>query len=328
MAAIDLSSISSILVISLSNIGDTVLTTPVISLLRERFPESSITVVAGPKGISLFQNCGTVNEAMIYDKTSSWLKQIAFVIQLRKRKFDLVIDLRNTAIPFLIAPAYRTSLFVNRSALSMRQRHLDRLRFLFPVDSVENRFHFFTEQEQETALGKLEQRLGFWTGESFIVIAPGAGSDLKQWTVEGFAQLANHFLQENRFVVLVGDERGVNLSLGLERKLAKPVGNLTGQLSLRELAGLLDHASLVVANDSAVMHLAYELDRPTVAIFGPTDERKYGQVGVNRRTVRLHLDCTPCEQAQCRLGYRACLNDLPVSSVIQASEELLSRAYH
>ena len=324
MSQADCNKVERILVISLSNIGDVILTTPVISLLRERFPKAFLSVLVGPKGVPLFTNSCTVNEVTPFDKRASWFEMLRLIFKLRKRKFDLVIDLRHTAIPFLLHSLYQTSFFVDRSSLAMRQRHLDRLRSLLSIESSENHFNFFTEEEKQATLAKLNPFLS----DDFVVIAPGAGSSLKRWTISGFIELANFLLQSGKSVVLVGDEREVNLGKELERKTSKSVVNLIGLLTLRELAGLIHQASLVVANDSAVMHLAHELNRPTVSIFGPTNEKKYGQLGPNRKLVRLNLDCTPCEQAQCRLPRRLCLDDLPASSVIEACESLLNHAPH
>ncbi|MBI4395264.1 MAG: glycosyltransferase family 9 protein [Candidatus Omnitrophica bacterium] len=318
---IDLTQVQKILVISTTNIGDTILTTPVISSLRERFPSSHISVVVGPAACSLFKGSRTVNEVFAYDKKSSWLKQFQFIVMLRSRKFDLVIDLRNTAIPLLINSRYRNSIFVDRSRISMREKHLMQLDFLFPINGrCENRFNFFTQEEQACALEKVPAS----SEDNLIVIAPGAGSDLKRWTLSGFAEVINCFLKKDKRIVLVGWERESNLGLELERAVSRPITNLIGVLSLRESAGLIARASLVIANDSAVMHLSHELNRPTVSIFGPTNEKKYAQTGSNRRQVRLHLDCTPCEAAQCRLSRRACLDDLPATSVIRACEELFN----
>ncbi len=325
MAVIDLSKIQKILVISTTHIGDTVLTTPTISLLREHFPLSHISVMIGPNVAPLFQGSRMVDEVFAYNKKVSWFKRLKFVLELKKRKFDLVVDLRNTAIPIFIQPRYRNSLFLDRSSVPMRQKHLNQLRFLFPVDDPgENKFDFFTPEEQTRALEKLP----IANRSHFMIIAPGAGSDLKRWTISGFIEVTNYFLEKGMTIVLIGWERETELGLELVRKASKPIVNLIGDLTLRESAGLISRASLVIANDSAVMHLAHELDRPTVSIFGPTDEKKYGQEGTNRQTVRLNLDCTPCEVAQCRLERRICLDDLPATSVIQACETLLNHATH
>ncbi len=324
-AAIDLSKIRKILVISTTHIGDTILTTPAISLLRERFPSSHISVMVGPNVVPLFTGSHTVNQVFAYDKKVSWVEKVKFVFELRKQKFDFVLDLRNTAIPVFIRPKYRNSLFLDRSSIQMRQKHLNQLSFIFPIDGPsENNFNFFTIEEQARALEKLPNS----AVNDFVVIGPGAGSDLKRWTISGFADVVEYCFKKDKAVVLVGWGRESELGLELERRASKLIVNLIGVLTLRESAGLISRASLVVANDSAIMHLAHELNRPTVSIFGPTDEKKYGQVGANRRTVRLKLDCTPCEVAQCLIERRICLDDLPATSVIQACEELLNHVNH
>jgi len=85
----------------------------------------------------------------------------------------------------------------------------------------------------------------------------------------------------------------------------------------------ISHDQIVIANDSALMHLSHELGRPTVSIFGPTSHDKYWHVGSNRKLVRQNLPCMPCEKAQCQIEYRKCLDDLPAHDVIQAAEELM-----
>jgi len=358
---VDESKIHKVLVISLSNIGDIILTTPVVSSLRERFPESHLAVLVGPKGVPIFEKSETIDEVIVFDKQVSPWKKFLLVLALRRKKFDLVVDIRNTAIPFFLWPKYRTSFFVDRQAISMRQRHLDQLRFLFPAPAIEsdrfkdgavlspvgakgssnseNRFEFFNDEEKNSAFQKLavaqkgtsKQLLPvpFWQDNggypfNFVIVAPGAGSFLKRWPLAGFCQVIDHLNQRGISVVLVGDQSERDLGEELESKISKQNVNLIGLLGLRESAALISQAAIVIANDSAVMHLAHELRRPTVSIFGPTNELKYGQTGENRRMVRLHLDCAPCEKAECQIERRKCLDDLPAASVINACEELLN----
>lgn len=321
---VDKSRIHNILVISLSNIGDIILTTPIISLLREHFPTSQVTVAVGPKGVSILEGSKTVDRVIIFDKKATLSKQISFVSNLRRGKFDLVVDLRNTAIPLFLRPRYRTSFFVDRRAESMRQRHLDQLRSLIPVSNAENHFEFFNEEEKKSALRKLKQNAKVLNGNDFVIVAPGAGSELKRWTLSGFSEVIEYFNQKGMTVVLLGGQNEQILGEELGRKSSRPIGNLIGLLTFRESAALVSQASMVIANDSAVMHLAHELNRPVVSIFGPTNDKKYGQTGANRRMVRLYLDCAPCEKAQCQIERRRCLDDLPASLVIDACEELLS----
>jgi ADP-heptose:LPS heptosyltransferase len=317
-----------ILVITLSNLGDIVLTTPVISFLREEFPFAHLSVVVGPKGVSLLRSSLSVDDVILFNKRASWSDKMKWIWQLRKRHFDLVVDLRNTLIPWLIRARYRTPLRFWRSSAAMRDQHLARLKPLMKVPNRENNFDFYSHSEREISLAKARRYHLDLSAQNHVIIAPGAGSLLKRWTADGFQEVINHFLKSDFQVTLVGDEGERPLGFELEGRSIKPIANLIGKLTLREVAALVSQAELVIANDSAIMHIAHELNQRTVSLFGPTSEKKYGRSHERFRTVRLNLSCTPCERAQCHLVRRACLDDLPAKTVIDACEELLNHAIH
>ena len=330
MARIEREKIKRILVVTLNNIGDVILTTSVISLLREHFPSSHLAVLVGPKAVDVLNKSETVDQIFIYNKQTSWFEKLKLVFRLRKEKFDLVIDLKNTAIPFLIGARYRTPIGLDRSFPRMRDQHISRLKFLMPVTfREENRFNFFSKEVEKSALEKLRQNLKTETDRDFVMLAPGARMALKRWNLSGFAQVASHFLKNGKAVVLVGGREEAELGKDLARSIDAPVVNLIDALTLREFSALIRHASLIVANDSAPMHLAFELGRPVVGLFGPTNEIKCGREGAKFRAVRLaDLDCAPCELTRCFRDHRICLDDLSASSVICACEELLNGSAH
>ena len=84
----------------------------------------------------------------------------------------------------------------------------------------------------------------------------------------------------------------------------------------------MQRAQLVITNDSASLHLASTLDVPTVAIFGPTDEAKYGPTSRARRVIRRRLFCAPCEQALCRFHHE-CMRFISPDEVYEAARGLL-----
>jgi heptosyltransferase-2 len=81
-------------------------------------------------------------------------------------------------------------------------------------------------------------------------------------------------------------------------------------------------ARLVVTNDSASLHVASAAGAPVVAIFGPTDERKYGPTGERGRVVRRRLFCSPCERALCRFHHE-CMAFVTVDEVFRAAQDVL-----
>ena len=207
----------------------------------------------------------------------------------------------------------------------MRTQHLDRLKSFFSIQEIQNHFNFFSEEDERIAVSKCREQNPNWVSSSSVVIVPGAGSTLKRWPRERFQEVMKFLLEQGKSILLLGDasERLISDELKAHAHTEQVI-NLAGSLTLRQSASLIASASLTIANDSALMHLAHELNRPTVSIFGPTDERKYGLEGILFRTVRLHLPCTPCQKAQCGIEYRKCLDDLPASEVIRACEGLLA----
>ena len=321
--------IKKILVIALNNVGDVILNTAVISLLRDHFPSSHLGVLVGTRGEPVLRGSRTIDRIFLYNKRASLWKKVRLVANLRKEKFDLVVDLKNTSIPFLLGARYRTPLGLDRSLPLMREQHLSRLKFLMPVTFEErNRFDFFSADEEHSAFEKLKQRMGPKSISDFIVIALGARMGLKRWTISGFSETARYFISRGRTIVIVGGVDDSWLVSEMERRVRFPIVNLVSLLTLRELAALVYHASLVLANDSALLHLALELDRPAVGLFGPTDEAKCGRRGARFKKIRLLLNCAPCELTQCKLERRICLDDLSADQVIRSCEELLNGTFH
>ncbi len=156
-----------------------------------------------------------------------------------------------------------------------------------------------------------------------IVISPGARSHIKRWSAEGFARVADRLMTEaGAQVVFVGEpdeEPIVDDILGLMRQRAVSAVGLT---TIRQSGALMRRARLVITNDSASLHLASALRVPTVAIFGPTDERKYGPTAPAHRTVRRRLFCAPCERALCRFNHE-CMRFITPEEVVRAATELL-----
>ncbi|MCX5714330.1 MAG: lipopolysaccharide heptosyltransferase II, partial [Candidatus Omnitrophica bacterium] len=102
-----------------------------------------------------------------------------------------------------------------------------------------------------------------------------------------------------------------------------PLLDLTGQTSLIELTCLLKEADLLVTNDSAILHLASYLDRAIVAIFGPTNESKYGPWSSKSAFVKKDIACRPCENAQCHFNSLECIQMVQVEDVLKQVRNIM-----
>jgi len=301
---------SNLLVITLSNIGDVILTTPVITSLRAAFPAARFTVVAGPRAEGLLRGSRDINRLLIYDKQAPWAEKLKLVRDLREEFYDYVVDLRNSAFPFLVRANRRSPVFRPHRAKPARERHLEILQWMKIKRAPERAFDFFSRQDEESLLEKFKRK-GWHPSLEGIVAAPGAGSEAKRWPLEGFREVLGRLLERTpQSIFVAGDERERGLGESLSQANPERIGNLAGEINLRELGALVSHAQLVLANDSACMHLAYELGRPVVALFGPSDPEKYGRQSALWKIVRETPPLT--------------LQDLSSQRVIQACESLLN----
>ena len=106
---IEKNDIKRILLITLSNIGDIILTTPAVSVLEKEFPGARLDVMVGPQGENIFKTHPRVFKVIIYDKHIPVKQKRRLIAKLRNMKYDLIVDLRNTLFPFLVGAKYRTS---------------------------------------------------------------------------------------------------------------------------------------------------------------------------------------------------------------------------
>lgn len=320
-----------ILVITLSNFGDVILTTPVIMALVGKYPEARITAVVGPRARSVLQRSPDIHKVMVYDKKACLREKLKFILELRKVKYDRVVDLRNTAIPFLVSCEKRTPLFRKFSKVNMRDRHLEALGMMegkgsgtfFYEKGARSQFQFFNKADEVFAMRALEVAK-IPEKRGWILVAPGAASGRKRWPVEHFKEVIQklHGKTGKKFL-LVGtlDEKpGAD---GLAAELPGIAAVLCGELVLPETAAIIAKASLVISNDSAIMHLGYELGTPTVGIFGPTDHEKYGHEGPKFRIAREDASQCSCGSEKLPRAERSCFHGLKPERVVELSLELL-----
>ncbi len=317
-----------ILVITLSNLGDVVLTTPVMAALHEHFPETKLSVLVGERPADLFLGHPWIHSLHIYNKKASIGEKLGLIRKLRSEHFDLVLDLRRSLFPWFIGAKKSNSVFRLSSNGHYPHAVDDHLSILSGLDipiSFKTPFPLFDQRDIENTK-KLFRGQGFDFNEPYLVVAPGARSHLKRWSAENYHTLMR--LLGERFglpMALVGDESEKATAEKVREGLKFRILNLCGETNVREVASVLAHAELVVTNDSATLHMADQQVRPTVAIFGPTDEKRYGPRGPDARVIRKDLFCSPCGLAQCPYKHE-CLKYISVEEVFKACIMLLKES--
>lgn len=319
---IDKDQIKKILVISLSNIGDIVLTFPVLDILKRDFPRAQLDVIVGPKGQSLVEGNPNFGRVFIYHKNQSPWDIWGWLGQLMCQRYDLVIDLRNTIIPFLIFAKHKTPLMFKRSqGLHVRQQHLQRLAAVwnFSAESQKKSMLYISHADQKKAI----ELLNFGDGdEGYVVFAPGSRAENKRWTEHGFAKLADYLIEQYHLkVVLVGDKNETVISGRVKGLMKHQPCDLTGQLTLKELGAVLAAARLAVVNDSAPLHMASYLNVPVVAFFGPTNPDRYGPWSLCHCVIRNNANCLACRKDKKEMHY--CMQAISFEDIVGQIDKFL-----
>ena len=261
------------------------------------FPRAKFSIVVGPKAETLFKKNPLIRKVYVFDKSQPFWKTIPWIAGLTAEHFDLAVDLRNTAIPFLIFPRYRTPTDADKNVgTHMKYKHLQRLRTIYPCEAESRRRHALAVPPEDEIRIRNMLRVAWGEGQKYAVVAPGAANEAKRWTSQGFVEVCYQMIKRYRLkIVFVGDEADRGGAERMVKVLGTDAMNLCGRTTLVQLAAVTRKAVLALVNDSAPMHLASYLDVPVLALFGPSDVRKYGPWGLQGHYVQKNKDCPACQ---------------------------------
>ncbi|MFA5402718.1 MAG: lipopolysaccharide heptosyltransferase II [Candidatus Omnitrophota bacterium] len=320
--------VNKILFISLSNIGDALLSLPVLDHLRVNFPAAQITVLAGERPREIFEANPSVHRFILFDKKNTAGKNIKLFNCLRKEKFDLIVDLRNSFLGAILPARYRTSAFLKIPAhlKHMKDRHLYRIKDITKINILPVLAKsLYCAPEDNERMERLLKENNIGKDDRIVVLSPGSRSHTKRWPKERFAELVKKLREEFPVkIILIGDREDVENNKYITKDTGLPILDLSGKTTLRELACLLRKASLLITNDSANLHMASYLDIPVIAIFGITDDEKYGPWSKVSYAVKKEIPCRPCQKPQCKFGTLECMSLVKADDVFRAAKVILT----
>ena len=343
-------------------LGDAVMTTPALRRLRSSFPAAHIALLATPRTADLFTAAPFVDEIIVYRRREEGLKAFtAAVRDLRARRFDLALLFQNAFEAALLARLGGVPVRIGygvqgRSALlthrlhhtpDHRNRHQTH-DYLDLVIAAEHDCGLALNIEKDitpsltataahrTAATSLLQghgiapesvcHLSSAISNPLIVLNTGAtNSRAKCWPADYFAALADRLIEQlNARIVLIGapSERAQAEGVIAQMKQRGAI-NLAGATTMTELIGVLDRAALIVSNDTGPAHIAAALGRPTLTIFGPTNEFETAPLGPQAQIIRAPgIECARCMHRDCPIDHR-CLTRIAADDVLQQSLKLL-----
>ncbi len=166
-------------------------------------------------------------------------------------------------------------------------------------------------------------RLGLNRSREIAVLCPGAEfGPAKRWPTAHFAALATALAARGLAVWLIGSAKDKPVAEEIAAQCDAPVLSLCGRTDLGAAIDLMSLASVVISNDSGLMHVASALNRPLVAIYGSSSAEHTPPLNPGARIVKIDIECSPCFARVCPLGHFRCMNDLKPELVLAAVDAL------
>jgi heptosyltransferase II len=331
-----------LLVAQTSFLGDVVLTTPLVAALRERLRPRRLDVLVRPEAVPLLDGHPDVDALLVDDKRGGDRGPggIARVVaRLRRERFDLVVSphrslrtaivLAAARIPRRIGFADSRGAFLYHQRVARDRRLHDVLRNLallapFGGAAGEPRLHV---PVQPAAAARAAALLPDGGGP-LVGMAPGSVWATKRWPPGGFADVLRALRDQGARVVVLGAASERPIADEVVRLAGGGATVLAGRTDLATMVAVVDRLALLVANDSAPMHIACARDVPVVAVFcATTPALGYGPWGARSAVVEADLACRPCGRHggdACPRGTEDCMRLVRPAAVLAAASTLLA----
>ncbi|WBS02032.1 lipopolysaccharide heptosyltransferase II [Pseudoduganella sp. SL102] len=340
-----------ILVISPNWIGDAVMAQPLLQRLRALHPDRPIDVLAPPAVAPVWRQMREVDEVL----------QTPFrhgPLQLRERwRYARLLKQRGYAEAYVLPNTLKYALIPWLAGIRRRVGYKGESRYglvnVMHHDDLPPRpmvpFYAALANPPEAPLAPAPKpalqvtpeqvaaacaKAGVAPERALVVFAPGAEfGSAKRWPPGHFAALAQIVVERvpGAQVALLGSPKDRPVCDEIMAAVAgtpaaSAVLNVAGQTSLAEAVALIGHSDAVVSNDSGLLHVASSLDRPVVAIYGPTDPDHAPPFSTVAAALSLRLDCSPCRQRECPLGHHDCMRKLDAGTVWRTLQPMLPAA--
>jgi len=333
-----------ILIRAVNWIGDAVMTTPAIGMVREFYPHAEITVLANPLVAEVFSPHDWVDKVMVFDRTGAHQGvggRFRLASELRRRSFDLAIILPNSfdsaLVPWLAGIPVRLGKGSDGRSLLLSGRYSEgkasplrhevqyyrNLVRHFGITGKDVLPRLCTTPDEDRAAEGLLAAGGIAAEENVIAINPGATyGSAKRWYPDRFAEVARRLAAEWRAkVVIFGSPGEAGIAADIERRLGGACLNMAGKTTVRELMALIKRCNFMVTNDSGPMHVAAAFGVPLAAVFGPTDHTGTAPYTTRAAIIRKDTACAPCKLRECPTDHR-CMTAITADDVVAAALEV------
>lgn len=288
-------------------------------------------------------NCPYIDELLVCDfkNKDRGIKSVLKLARiLRKKNFDMVIDLQNNRKSHILS---FLSLALNRYGydnkkfgflLNYRIRdekppldpvtHQFRILKMLGIDLRDPRLELWPTQEDQDYINEFLSSEWLSTNQRLVGINISASQRwiTKDWPLHHIIRLCEELSRKDMRVVITGTEKDLTLSNTLMNmvKNVKPI-NACGKTTINQLACLIKRCSVYISSDSAPLHVASAVGAPFIALFGPTDPRRHVLPAKDCITIKKDLSCSPCYKSKCKT--KKCMELIKPEEVLEAIDKLL-----
>jgi heptosyltransferase II len=334
-----------ILIVAPAWIGDAILSEPLIALVRDPYETPIVDVLAPAWCAAVYarmRGIGRVIETTTAHGHFNWRERKALAKELAGNGYTRALVLPNTwksaLVPWLARIPRRTG-YIGEARFGLLNdiRRLDKKALPRLVDRFAalavNPGELVPLPPRPVLVPNLANRAGairalrLRTDRKTAILCPGAEyGPAKRWPPTHFAELAARFLFDGMQVWLVGSP---NDTLAAESVMqaagdsSRHIRDLTGRTDLGTAIDLLSLATLVVSNDSGLMHAAAAVGMPMVALFGSSSPVYTPPLSTIAQVARISIPCSPCFKRECPLGHFKCMRDLAPRGVYDLAQMVL-----
>lgn len=305
--------IRKILVIRLSSIGDIVLTSAFIRILRKSFPNSKIDFLLFKQFKAIYENNPQIDQIVCCEKNSTDTKLNVIKSQIIKNqgKYDVILDLQNNALSNRFSTELSDTIYKidKRRAQKLKLVWLklgkgDKYKYIHDIYlqvgeslNLQNDnlgLEFWLEEDKQEMIYKAHNRKLGHKGKFNIVVAPGAHFKTKQWGYLNFAHLLRKLAPITESVKIIGGLNDINIAEKI-KELNPNIIDMCGKTDLSATCKIIDESDLLITNDTGVMHIAAARQIPVVSFWGSSvRELGFEPFRAPHLIIEEELKCRPC----------------------------------
>lgn len=342
--------VKKVLVLAYTGLGNFILYTPALRSIKSIVPHAKFTLLHGDDfGChEVLSGSDFFLKFIVIKKNVNWWTKIKWIYKVRKEKFDLVISEfhnNNFFLAFLSilsgaryrlghvsSPGWKNDwdcIYNIPAKMKNNQHEIDRyleLAFALGVsEQAVDRSLFIQINSDDIKFARnFLASHGINSSDKIISVQVGTSPNdrWKQWNLDKYIKLCDKIMEVyNAKVILLGSSGEVDMIKSICNRMKQNPILAAGKTTIKQAAAIIKESTLLICNDSGLMHISVAVDTPVVAIYGPTDYKRTAPLGDKHTIIRKNLECSPCFKMEgaekvenCPYGYN-CLNSISEDKV-------------